>query len=209
MLKRILLIVLILVSLPNIMSASKLKDNATIALLDFEVKSMSVETNEELEPLVKMAPVYVREAIKIDGRISLLDKEFVNEKLNAINFKVPKIFSKDDLKIIRNTLGCRYLILGTVYSVATENALWYHQKALKCPQNIINVRTHMVLRVLDITENKIVYAAFGKGNYPNRYGGNLIKVGNYDVSKETVSKSIKRASDDAVRKLLRGLYSKK
>ncbi|MBR2139275.1 MAG: hypothetical protein IJ963_00220 [Phascolarctobacterium sp.] len=210
MIKRILFISLVLLSFAHIVFATRLDEEDKVALIDFGMHSNLPIYSEELNGLAKMAPSYVRANIVLDGRIKLLDDDFVTDKLANANIVVSKYLDKDTLKEIGKTLGCRYLLLGNVRNItAFENGCWYYRGATKCPPNIIAVKTSIDLRLVDVKKNKIISVAFSNGAYRNRYDGISVKLMGYDVSQEAVKKSVEAASKEAVAKLMRSLFRKK
>ena len=210
MIKRILFISLVLLSFAHIVFAARLDEEDKVALIDFGMHSNLPIYSEELNGLAKMAPSYVRANIVLDGRIKLLDEDFVTDKLANANIVVSKYLDKDTLKEIGKTLGCRYLLLGNVRNItAFENGCWYYRGATKCPPNIIAVKTSIDLRLVDVKKNKIISSAFGDDVCQNRYGGALVKVMGYDVSQEAVKRSVETASQKTVLRLIGSLFRKK
>lgn len=206
MLKKILFIALIVVSIVNVGFAAKLKATDTVALIDFDVEPYFLESCEEAPRLAELATDYVRENIAADGRIRLLNKELVDTRLASANIIVPlKIY---EAREIGQMLGCKYLMLGKIYVSSYEWGCWYHPGATKCPANIIGVKTNVMLRVVDAKNNKIIMATIGEGRLGNRYGDATMKIGNYDVSRKVVNKSIEMALDKATGNLIRKLFDK-
>ena len=210
MLKRIFFISLLLLSFVHMVFAAKLDEEDKVALLNFGMHSNLPIYSEGVNELAELAPLYVRANIVKDGRIKLLDKDFVTDKLATANIVASKYLDKDTLKEIGKTLGCRYLLLGNVSNITVvEDGCWYYPGATKCPPNMISVKTSIALSLVDIKKNKIISVDFSNGAYRNRYDGISVKLMGYDVSQEAVKKSVKAASKEAVAKLMRSLFRKK
>ncbi|MBQ9764114.1 MAG: hypothetical protein IJV92_07145 [Phascolarctobacterium sp.] len=210
MLKKILFVSLVLLSFVHMGFAAKLDEEDKVALINFGMSSNFPTYSEMVNELTKLAPSYVRENIVKDGGLKLLDEDFVTNKLATENIVISKYLDKDTLKEIGKALGCRYLLLGNVRSITVEeDGSWYHPNAIKCPINLLKVKTSIDLRLVDAETNKIISAAFSNGVCTNRYSGVSVRLRGYDVSQEAVKKSVETASKEAVVRLMERLFRKK
>lgn len=212
MIKKILLTILTVLFFTNVACASRLPNDATVAMINFGLRSKTIYYSEELNAISKCAPEFVRSCLLQDGRIKLMDKEAVNSKLQTANFLLSEKLDSDAIKIVGKELGCRYLLCGNVAFVTTRQELVnVHKKnnLLGCP-SVIYIDTSVVLRIIDTETSKIVSAGIGKGCNGYYYRGEreAVKVGSNVVSKKAVEEAIREASMNAVDRLLKQSFSK-
>ena len=211
--KIFILIMALLISLTTSTSfAAMIEDNAKVAVMDFGTHPDAVTWDINIFNAGKTANEYVTNRLFKSGKMDIMDRFMVEDKIAAAHLNTTGLIDPDTAKRIGQMLGVKYIIYGNVNDVTLSDV---GTKIGIGGVTICTVKAHLILRIMNVETGDIIMAAKGEGKSKSSYvkikGGEIatMKIGQTSVTQDSVHNAILGASNQTVDLLIERLYGVK
>lgn len=187
--------------LPNALAA-QIETNASVAVMDFGTHPHAVTIDINIFNAGKAASEYVIDSLVKSKKFDVMDRFIVEDKIKAENLNTTGIIDSDTARRIGQILGVKYIIYGNVNDVTLSDV---STNIMVSDITICTVKSHLILRMMNIETGEIICAAKGEGKSKSSGGSILIQVGNQKISQDSVHNAIKKAAFQAVNILVERL----
>ncbi|MBR3721456.1 MAG: hypothetical protein IKN12_01710 [Selenomonadaceae bacterium] len=207
-----IVIVLALLLFPNFTNAALLPDGATVAVMDFGTHKGAATSDISLASAEGASSDYVIERLVEDGRLTVMERSIMQEKLNKEKLKTTGIIDPDTAKRIGEILGVSYIIYGNVSDVTVSGT---GTATIVGGVSLLNVKSHIIARIMDVKTGTIISASKGEGKSTSSLTSvgapeaGVISVGVHKVSQVAVHNALKKAAYNAVDIMLMRIYGDK
>lgn len=182
-----------------------------VAVMDFGTHKGATTADINLTAAEKASCDYIIERLVEDGRIEVMDREMMQDKLEAEQLNTTGLIDPDTAKRIGAILGVRYIVYGNVTDMsASETGTTVMASGVK----LLNVKSHIIARLMDVETGDILMAAKGEGKSTSsltKIGTEelgTITIGTKKVSQESVHNALQKAAYAATDTMLERLYGK-
>lgn len=207
--KRIsIMIMTMLLMLMNQASAALIEPNANVAVMDFGTHPGAVPIDINVLNAGKAANEYVTFRLIESGKLNVMDRFMVEEKINAEGLKTEGLVDPDSARRIGELLGVKYIIYGNVNDVTLSDV---GTSVLSTGVTVCTVKAHLIMRMMNVETGDIVTASKGEGKSKSSFayvkGGPIVtvEVGRTKVTQDSVRNVIEQSSFAAVDVLLQRL----
>lgn len=210
MYKKIILALLIFFA-PQTSEGALLPESAAIAVMDFGTHKGAATSDINLASAEGASSDYVIERFVEDGRIIVMERSLMQEKLNAEKLKTTGIIDPDTAKRIGEILGVSYIVYGNVVDMTVSQG---GGSIAVVGMNVLDVKSHIIARVMDVRTGTILTAAKGEGKSTSTLTSvglaeaGVISIGTYKVSQVSVHNALKKAAYNTVDNMLERIYGK-
>ena len=205
--KKVLVIWLVIMSIGVSCFAAKIENNASVAVMDFGTHPGAVSIDINVFNAGKAASEYVIDSLIRSNKFSVMDREFVQDQIDAQNLNTTGIIDPETAQKIGKILNAKYIIYGNVNDVTLSEV---GTSVAGSGATVCTVQSHLILRIMNVETGEIISVAKGEGKSKSGKGSALIiEVGNYKVTQESVHNAIKKAADQTVNILIDKLYGSK
>ena len=180
-----------------------------VAVMDFGTHQGATTADINLGAAEKASCDYVIERLVEDGRIEVMDREMMQEKLEAEQLKTTGLIDPDTAKRIGAILGVRYIFYGNVTDLTASDV---GTTIMASGVKLLNVKCHIIARLMDVQTGDILMAAKGEGKSTSsltKIGTEelgTITVGTKKVSQESVHNALQKAAYASVDTMLERIY---
>lgn len=177
--------------------------------MDFGTHKGATTSDINLDAAEKASCEYVIERLVEDGRFEVMDRDMMQEKLDEEQLNTTGLIDPDTAKRIGSILGVRYIVYGNVTDMtASETGTSVMASGVK----LLNVKSHIIARLMDVETGDIIMAAKGEGKSTSsltkvgteRLG--TITIGTKKVSQESVHNALQKAAYAATDTMLERIY---
>lgn len=198
--KNFLLICAVLLLTFATADAALIDKGSTVVVTDMGVHKGTSEPDVNLLNAETASSEYVIQRLVSTDNFTVKDRTLLHEALQKLN--VVGLIDPDTAKKLGEILGVRYIVYGNVtdISVAVEKAV----------VNVNTVKSHIVLRIMDIETGKILMAAKGEGISASSFVGDeeFFFIGTAKVTQTAVHNALQKAAFQAVDVLNERLFCK-
>lgn len=201
MIKKFWILLLTILMLTGIASA----ENKTVAVMDLGTHSGAVPIDINILNAGRVASDYSIEFLIDDGSFDVMDKALIEDILDEENIKYEGIIDPDTAQTIGQMLGAKYLIYGNVNDVTLSDV---GAKSIVGGVTVCTVKSHVILRMMDVTTGDIVSMGKGEGaSKSSRVKAGVpvltIEVGTRTVTQDSVHNAIREAAYNAAASLIK------
>lgn len=209
--KKWLLFVAIILAMPvSLCCAGGFSANEPVAVMDFGTRPDASPAEIKAHNAGDAASEYMIAALLKNGFI-VQDKDLVMPQLQTEGVATSGIIDPESAASIGKILGVRYILYGNVANVSlsdTGGGLDLSPGILGV--DICTVKAHVVARIMDVQTGDIVMMVKGDGSSKSSYvkagakimgAEQIITIGTYKVTMDSVHNAIQKASADVVDKI--------
>ena len=199
-----------LVLLTASVSAAKIEKGAEVAVMDFGTHPRAVTIDINILNAGEAAHEYILQRIFESGKLEVMDRFLVEEKIAAANLNTTGIIDPDTAQELGKILGAKYIIYGNVNDVTLSEV---GTKIGIGGVTVCTVQAHIIARVMNVETGEIICAAKGGGKSKSSFvkveGGDVatIAVGNVKVTQDSVHNAIQKAAYQTVDVMVKNLFS--
>lgn len=210
MYKKIALAIALFIS-PAFAHAALIPDSAAVAVMDFGTHKGAATSDINLESAEGASSDYVIERLVEDGRMIVMERSIMQEKLNAEKLKTVGIIDPDTAKRIGEILGVQYIVYGNVSDMTVSGT---GTTVVVGGVSLLNVKSHIIARIMDVNTGTIITAAKGEGKSTSSLTSvgiqeaGVISIGTHKVSQVSVHNALKKAAFNATDIMLERIYGK-
>ena len=203
-----ILILTALMLMMNQVSAALIESNANVAVMDFGTHPGAVPIDINILNAGQAANEYVTFRLIESGKLNVIDRFMVEEKINAEGIKTEGLVDPDSARKIGELLGVKYIIYGNVNDVTLSNV---GTSVLSTGVTVCTVQAHLIMRMMNVETGDIVMASKGEGKSKSSFayvkGGPIVtvEVGKTKVTQDSVRNVIEQSAFSAVDVLLQRL----
>ena len=203
-----ILILMALMLLMNHTSAALIEQNANVAVMDFGTHPGAVPIDINILNAGQAANEYVTFRLIESGKLNVIDRFMVEEKINAEGIKTEGLVDPDSARKIGELLGVKYIIYGNVNDVTLSNV---GTSVLSTGVTVCTVQAHLIMRMMNVETGDIVMASKGEGKSKSSFvyakGGPIltVEIGKTKVTQDSVRNVIEQSAFSAVDVLLQRL----
>ena len=190
-------------------SAAAVPGHVSVAVMDFGTHKGAATADISLANAEKASCDYVIERLVEDGHFDVMDKELVQEQIQAENLDTVGLVDPDTARRIGEILGVSYIVYGNVTDMSASDT---GTQIMGSGVDVHTVKCHIIARMMDVQTGDIVMAAKGEGSSKS----SLTKVGTEEigfftigskrVSQVSVHNALQKAAYGAVDVLVQRLY---
>ena len=202
------LIFIAMLMLINRAGAATVEPDASVAVMDFGTHPGAVPIDINILNAGQAANEYVTFRLIESGKLNVIDRFMVEEKINAEGIKTEGLVDPDSARKIGELLGVKYIIYGNVNDVTLSNV---GTSVLSTGVTVCTVQAHLIMRMMNVETGDIVMASKGEGKSKSSFayvkGGPLltVEVGKTKVTQDSVRNVIEQSAFSAVDVLLQRL----
>lgn len=192
--------------------AAKIEDNAQVAVMDFGTHPGAVTVDINIFNAGKTAHEYILKRLFETDKFDIVDRFLVEEKIRSENLNTSGLIDPDTALKLGKILGVKYIIYGNVNDVTLSDV---GTKIAVGGITICTVKSHIILRMMNVETGEIISAAKGEGKSKSsfvRVGSDnvaVIEVGSIKVTQDSVHNAIQQAAFQSIDILIERLYSDK
>ena len=209
-LKKFFATLIIALSLCTSAFAAGIVFDAKIAIMDLGTHEGAVPFDINIFNAGKTASEYLIQRMFQVGKFNIMDRTLVEDKLKAANLNTTGIIDPDTAKKIGNLLGADYLVYGNVNDV-TLSETGGGTAVVGLDISKITVKSHLIVRVMDVKTGKILSMAKGEGKSKAAFvrikGGPVatLEIGRTKVTQDSVHNALQQAAFQTVDVLVKRL----
>ena len=187
--------------------AVKFENGVNIAVVELGVNSSNVLIDKNVLNSGQIASEYIIDYLVNNSSVNVIDKTLMENKIKSANINFEGVIDFRTAKKLGQILGVKYIIYGDVSDITASNEKtevnYMVIRVLK--NNIRTVKSHIVLRIIDVDSGDILAIAKGEGKSKSSTQSiaMMILIGNTEVTQTSVHNAIKKAAIQAVDNLLR------
>ncbi len=202
--KKFLITILLALSVFAPCSAAKIEQGATVAVMDFGTHPGAVPIDIDIFNAGKAVCEYLINSLITSGKLTIMDRTMVEDKIKAANLNVTGIIDPDTARKLGQILGVKYIIYGNVNDVTISEV---SGSIAGTNVSVCTVASNLILRLMNVETGEIVAVAKGGGKSKSGKGSTLIlQVGNVKITQDSVHNSLQKAALSTVENLLVKLY---
>lgn len=192
--------------------AAKIEDNAQVAVMDFGTHPGAVTIDINILNAGKTAHEYILKRLFEADKFDIVDRFLVEKKIKSENLNTSGLIDPDTALKLGKILGVKYIIYGNVNDVTLSNV---GTQIGVGGVNICTVKSHIILRMMNVETGEIISAAKGEGKSKSSFvkvGSDnvaVIEVGSIKVTQDSVHNAIQQAAFQSIDILIERLYSDK
>ena len=183
-----------------------------VVVMDFGTHKGATTADINLTAAEKASCDYVMERLVEDGRFEVMERDLMQEKLEAEQLNTTGLIDPDTARRIGAILGVRYIVYGNVTDMTASDT---GTSIMGSGVKLLNVKSHIIARLMDVETGDILMASKGEGKSTSsltKIGTEelgTITIGTQKVSQESVHNALQKAAYAAVDTMLERLYGKK
>ena len=209
--KKFFVTLLFVVGLCSTVFAAQIVEDASIAIMDLGTHEGAVPHEISILNAGKASSEYLIQRLFQVGKFNIMDRTLVEEKIRESNLNTTGLIDPDTAKKIGDLLGADYLVYGNVNDV-TLSETGASTVGIGLDFSTITVKSHLIVRVMEIKTGQIIGAAKGegssKGSFVRVKGGEFatISIGRMKVTQDSVHNALQQAAFATVDKLIKQFY---
>lgn len=178
--------------------------NMPIAVMDFATHQGATTADLDLMNAEKTTCEYVTERLVDCGKVSVVDKDLVQQVIQELNLNVVGIVDPDTAKQLGELLHVKYIVYGNVMDVTASDTGTGLGKNISAGLTVSTVKSHVMARIMDVDTGDILTMAKGEGVSKSTYvkAGSeplgTISIGKSTVTQDSVHNALQKASYQAV-----------
>ena len=186
-------------------------ENFNVAIMDLGTHEGAVPFDINIFNAGKAAGDYLIRHLFALGKLNIMDRTLVEDKIKAANLNTTGLIDPDTAKKIGAILGVRYLVYGNVNDVTLSDT-GVSTFGAGVDISTVTVKAHIIIRVMDVETGKIISAAKGegksKGSFVRIKGSPTITldIGRTKVTQDSVHNALQKAAFQTVEVLLKRIY---
>lgn len=202
-------LIFFIVFITNLSYAALLQNNAAVAVMDFGTHKGAATSDINLAHAEGASSDYIIERLVEDGRMTVMERSIMQEKLEAEKLKTVGIIDPDTAKRIGEILGVSYIIYGNVSDMTVSGT---GATVAVGGVNLLNVKCHIIARIMDVNTGDIITAAKGEGKSTSSLASvgapevGVIAIGTHKVSQVSVHNALKKAAFNSMDIMLVRIY---
>lgn len=209
MLKIIFIAIFLVLANVSCAEAENFPDKLKVAVMDFGQHSGAMTSELSGDRLGEMVSEYIVQALSDSGKFLVVDKDLPAEKFMEAGVLTRGIIPPSAAKKIAEILNVRYLIYGNLDGVDSNT---FTLKVYESGGKFHTVHARVIMRMMDVTDGRIVCVAEGNGESKSSKVGVQndvlkISVGRHSVSTDSVHSAIKKSAYSLVDEMVRSLWN--
>lgn len=191
--------------------AEGIVEDSKIAIMDLGTHEGAVPFEINIFNAGKAASEYLIKRLFEVGKFNIMDRTLIEDKLKAANLNTTGLIDPDTAKKIGEILDADYLVYGNVNDV-TLSETGASTAGVGLDISTATVKSHIIVRVMDISTGKIISAAKGEGKSKGSFVRvkaapvATLSIGRTKITQDSVHNALQQAAFQTVDILIKRLY---